>query len=59
MPSLKCAYETMGPDKIVYGSDSPSWEIPGSVEILQKWRLPKAVKDKIFYQNAKQLFRIS
>ena len=45
------------PEKLLYGSDWPLNNISKYIALMKKV-LPKRVWEKVFYSNAKQLFKI-
>ena len=57
-PSLQCAYETMGAEKIVFGSDYPMENAAQGVEFVADSRISKGDKEKIFWKNAADLLQL-
>lgn len=60
MPALRCTYDTLGGDKIVFASDYP-FEDPNmgrSVQFIQDSKLPSEAKAKIFGKNGERLLKL-
>jgi len=59
-PALTCAYESVGPNRLVFGTDYPfPWTTPASaIKEIQGLNLSENEKCKIFYENAANLLRI-
>lgn len=57
-PALKCAYQTLGIDRLLFGSDYPLWDIPSAVESIERWEISEEEKDKIYYKNAIKILRL-
>lgn len=57
-PAIRYAWEFVGPDRLMYGSDHP-WVDPKLIaECVTKLGLAPADERKIFYENARRLFRL-
>lgn len=54
-PSLQCARETLGSDKIVFGSDYPLEKLGPGVEFVERSSLSEEDKDMIYCKNAAKL----
>jgi len=57
-PALKCAYETIGIERFVFGTDYPFWDIPSGVNSIEKWEISEDEKNKIFSENAIKILRL-
>ncbi|MFB3826204.1 MAG: amidohydrolase family protein [Bryobacteraceae bacterium] len=56
--AIRYAYDFIGPDRLLYGSDHP-WVDPKLIaECVTSLRLPAADERKIFWANARSLFRL-
>jgi predicted TIM-barrel fold metal-dependent hydrolase len=56
--AIRLAYDMVGPDHLLYGSDHP-WVDPGLIaEAVKGLRLPPEDERKIFRENARRLFRL-
>ncbi|MEM4724039.1 MAG: amidohydrolase family protein [Candidatus Hadarchaeum sp.] len=55
LPAMKCAYETLGIDRIVFGSDYPFWNVQSQIELIEKWDISEDEKRKIYAENAAKL----
>jgi len=58
IPALQCAYETIGVDKFVFGSDYPYWDMPSAVKSIENWDIPGEEKQKIYSENAIKLLKL-
>ena len=59
-PAARCAYETVGADHFLFGTDAPplkSLKRQG-VEVIRKLGLPPADERKVFAENAKRLLKL-
>jgi predicted TIM-barrel fold metal-dependent hydrolase len=54
-PAFMCAYETMGKDRILLGTDYPYEDIEECMEFLERLPIQKEDKDRIYGLNAKRL----
>jgi predicted TIM-barrel fold metal-dependent hydrolase len=57
-PSLKCAYDTFGPDRLLFASDCPYENIEDSVTYIKQSTIPTEDQQKIFYINARKIFNL-
>lgn len=57
-PSLTCALATQGPEKLLFGSDYPYWDLSSSVEIIRELDITDEDRQKIFYKNARKILKI-
>lgn len=60
---IKLVYDTVGADQILFGADYPHGRdgkddqfYPMTIKAMEELDIPKADKEKIYYQNAKTLF---
>ena len=58
-PAFRCAYEAMGIDRILLGTDYPYEETEICMRFLQGINLSDSEKDKIYYLNAKRIGMVS
>ena len=60
-PAVLCAVQTVGVDRVLFGSDFPPVPIPlkRSVDTVQELSIPEADKKKILGGNAEKLLRLS
>ncbi len=59
-PAVLCAVQTVGVDRVLFGSDFPPVPIPlkRSVDTVQELSIPEADKKKILGGNAEKLLRL-
>jgi predicted TIM-barrel fold metal-dependent hydrolase len=57
-PSLKCAYETFGPDRLLFASDYPYENMEESVSYIRDSTIPPEDQEKIFYLNSRKVFNL-
>lgn len=61
--SIQCAIDILGKDKILFGSDLPitpeKWGVQHGIQQVLSSELSKAIKEKIFYENAVKLLNIT
>lgn len=59
-PALMCAYQLMGPDRLLYGSDYPfTWAgFSTFTESIEQLDIPEKEKEMIFSENAKKLLKL-
>ncbi len=50
-PSLMCTYESLGHDRIVFGSDYPFEDIQKGIDYVKKSRIPVNDQNRIFADN--------
>jgi aminocarboxymuconate-semialdehyde decarboxylase len=55
---MKFAIEYYGIDHVMYGTDYPCWDSAQCLKLLGELALSPADKQKLFYDNARQLFRL-
>jgi aminocarboxymuconate-semialdehyde decarboxylase len=60
-PALKMVLEWMGPDRVLYGSDAPPLTSlkPRAIKLIRDLDIPDSDKDKIFWNNAHKLLKLS
>lgn len=60
LPAMKCALEFLGPDHIMIGTDyaHPIGGPDKVIGYLEQLKLPAHDKEKIFYKNAAQMFKL-
>ncbi len=57
-PSLMCTWETLGHDRVIYGSDYPFEDMTKSKEFVTKSRISESDQEKIFWENTATLFHL-
>ena len=60
-PAIRCAYEYMGADQLLFGTDYPhraSGTVEGNLDTLDKVGFTDKEKQKIFARNAVELFKL-
>jgi aminocarboxymuconate-semialdehyde decarboxylase len=59
-PAVRCAIDTIGIDKLVYGSDAPPLTSlkPRAIAVIEDLGLAAADRDKIFRANAARLLKL-
>ena len=59
-PAAKCAFETVGADHFIFGTDSPPLFVlkKEGVDLIDKMGLSAADKNKVYYENAKRLLKL-
>jgi len=56
--AMRLAYDLMGPDRLLFGSDHP-WVDPVTIlDCLQKAGLPQAAETRVLRDNARRLFNL-
>jgi len=61
VPAIRCAYEYMGIDHLLFGTDYPhraSGTVEGNLETLDKVGFSKEEKEKVLSTNAMKLFKL-
>jgi len=61
VPAIKCAWEYMGVDRLLFGTDYPhraSGTVEGNLAVLDQVGFPKEDKQKVLSGNATRLFRL-
>ena len=48
VPALNCAYEILGPSKMLFASDYPFWDMGAATDTLEKSKIPKKEKVEIY-----------
>jgi len=59
-PAARCAFETVGADHFIFGTDSPPLMVlkKEGVELIKKLGLSPGDERKVYYENAKKLLKI-
>jgi aminocarboxymuconate-semialdehyde decarboxylase len=59
-PAARCAVDTVGVDHFIFGTDSPPLFVLKNegVDLINKIGLTDAEKNKVYYENAKQLLKL-
>jgi len=59
-PAAKCAFETVGADHFIFGTDSPPLFVlkKEGVDLINKMGLSEVDKRKVYYENAKRLLKL-
>jgi len=60
VPGARCAFETVGADRFVFGTDSPPLFVlkKEGVELIEKMGLSPEDKNKVYYENARKLLKL-
>ena len=60
VPGARCAFETVGPDHFVFGTDSPPLFVlkREGVDLIRKMGLSPDDENKVYYANAKKLLKL-
>ncbi|KUO39589.1 MAG: hypothetical protein APZ16_00470 [Candidatus Hadarchaeum yellowstonense] len=58
LPAFSCAYQLMGADRIVLGTDYPFVSLDKSVEFIKNLKVTDEEKSKILSENAKRLLKL-
>jgi len=60
LPAARCAYETVGPDRFIFGTDAPPlWKLKKrGVQMIRDLKLPPENERKVFCDNAKRLLKL-
>jgi len=62
-PALQCAYDYYGADHMLFGTDAPlgpRWGmIEGTIRSIERLEIPESDKEKIFFENAINLFKLA
>lgn len=56
--TLKFVYNIYGPDRLLFASDFPYWEIEPTINLVQEMDIPDINKSEIFEKNARKLLNI-
>jgi predicted TIM-barrel fold metal-dependent hydrolase len=59
-PALVCAVESMGADKLLFGTDYPHamGDVPKTLRSINELRISSVDKDAILFRNALKLLRL-
>jgi predicted TIM-barrel fold metal-dependent hydrolase len=59
-PAARCAFDTVGGDHFVFGTDSPPLFVlkKESVDLIKKINLSPEDQNKVYYENAKKLLKL-
>jgi len=59
-PALVAALMTVGPDRLLFGTDAPALVplLPGCVDLVNQLDIPEEQRDRIFWGNAAQLLNL-
>jgi aminocarboxymuconate-semialdehyde decarboxylase len=59
-PAARCAVETVGPDRFIFGTDAPPLKVlkKQGVEVIKKIGLSAADEAKVYSANAKRLLNL-
>ena len=61
---LMCAHDFFGVERVLFGADVPydpeggDWSMRETIRAIEEMGIPRADKEKIFYQNARKLLRL-
>lgn len=55
---IRQVIDAFGPDKVLFGTDYPMWNMKSVVDRLLSLELGKEVNDKILYKNACKVYRL-
>ena len=60
VPGARCAFETVGADHFVFGTDAPPLFVlkKEGVELIEKMALSPQDKNKVYYENARRLLKL-
>ena len=60
VPGARCAFETVGADHFVFGTDAPLLFVlkKEGVELIEKMALSPQDKNKVYYENARRLLKL-
>lgn len=57
--AIEYAYETVGAERVIFGSDFPFFEISDEIAKIRKAKIPSAAKKKILGDNAEKLLKLT
>jgi aminocarboxymuconate-semialdehyde decarboxylase len=59
-PAARCAFETVGPDHFIFGTDAPPLKVlkKQGVAVIKQIGLTAADENKVYYENARRLLKI-
>jgi len=57
-PTLRCAIDAMGADRVLFATDYPFVDTGLAVKMVEDTALTDQEKEKIYYLNAKRVFRL-
>ena len=60
LPAARLALETLGPDRVLYGSDAPPLTSlkPRAIELVNNLNLPAPQREAVFWRNAANLLKL-
>ena len=60
LPAARLALETLGPDRVLYGSDAPPLTSlkPRAIALVNNLNLPEPQRDAVFWRNAATLLKL-
>src|SRR5215469_3026629 len=60
VPGARCAFETVGADHFIFGTDSPPLFVlkKEGVELIEQMGLSAQDKNKVYYENARRLLKL-
>jgi aminocarboxymuconate-semialdehyde decarboxylase len=60
LPAARLALETLGPDRVLYGSDAPPLTSlkPRAIELVNNLNLPEPQREAVFWRNAANLLKL-
>ena len=60
LPAARCAYETVGADHFIFGTDAPPlWKLKTrGVQMIRDMKLTQADEQKVFCDNARRLLKL-
>ncbi len=61
VPAIKCTYEYMGIDHLLFGTDYPhraSGTVEGNFDVLDKVGFSAEEKERVFSKNAMRIFKL-
>ena len=61
LPAARCIVETVGADKVIFGTDAPPLTVikGDGIQMVRDLKLPPADEEKVFSGNAKKLLKIA
>jgi predicted TIM-barrel fold metal-dependent hydrolase len=61
LPAARCIVETVGADKVIFGTDAPPLTVikGDGIQMVRDLKLPAADENKVFSGNAKRLLKLS
>jgi predicted TIM-barrel fold metal-dependent hydrolase len=60
LPAARLALETLGPDRVLYGSDAPPLTSlkPRAIALVNNLNLPEPQRNAVFWRNAATLLKL-